>query len=220
MGQRLTRPIRNFNVENRAAKALERQQKAPKAAPKHASSVDAMSHMQQDKGQILDDVENKNERLHERLKQIYVDSKDAPIQIKSARTAVPLTRQTFGEPDLGVMDVTADTEVPRGKSSLKVLMSFISRHQEDPNSHPATVIAKDHSLDPTVVQNVLTHFKVMHLHLPKDMYKETKDMGKIVAEQLEASSSVATSFKLQEGKEGREAQKSISGQPNTGESKT
>ena len=47
MGQRITRPIRNFNVENRAAKALESQKKAPKAAPKHASTVDAISHIQQ-----------------------------------------------------------------------------------------------------------------------------------------------------------------------------
>ncbi|RUS78006.1 hypothetical protein EGW08_014223 [Elysia chlorotica] len=217
MGQRITRPFRNFNVENRAAKVLERQQKTPKAAPKHATTVDAISHMQLDQAQISNDVENKNERLHEHLKQIYVDSKDSPIEIKSSRGALPLSRRAVGDPELGVMDV--DSEVPKGRSSLKTLMELISRHQTDPSGYPATTIAKDHSLDEAAVQNVLTHFKVMQLHLPKEMYKETKNMGKIVAEQLKASNFVTSSVKLGQKEEAGET-KSIPGNPDTGESKT
>lgn len=219
MGQRLTRPIRNFNVENRAAKAIERQQKAPKAAPKHAGTMDAISQTQQEKTQILSEMENKNEMLHERLKQIYVDSKDNPIQIKSARPVVSLTRQAVAESDLGVLDVSADEEVPQGRSSLKTLISLISRYQEDPTTKTTAEIAKDHRLDPTVIQDVLTHFKVMHLHLPKELYKETKNMGKIEAEQLEASKNIASSFKF-EGKKERDFPKTLSGQSHAEEPQT
>ena len=112
-----------------------------------------------------------------------------------------------------------DSEVPQGRSSLKTLMGFISNHQEDPRAHTAASIASDHSLNTEAVQNVLTHFKVMHLHLPKDMYSETKNMSKIVAEQLKASNQVASGFKLDKV-EGGDAQKSITGSPNTGESKS
>ena len=130
---------------------------------------------------------------------------------------MPLSRRAVDEPELGVMDV--DSEVPQGRSSLKTLMGFISRHQEDPKAHPAATIAKDHGLDAAVVQNVLTHFKVMQLHLPKEMYTETKNMNKIFAEQLKASDHVASSFKLQQ-KEGSGEPKSIPGNPNTEEPKT
>ncbi|GFO06644.1 NADP dehydrogenase [ubiquinone] 1 alpha subcomplex assembly factor 4 [Plakobranchus ocellatus] len=218
MGGRITRPIRNINIENRAAKALDRQKKAPKAAPKHATTVDKLSQMQQEHPEFLSDVENKNERLHERLKHIYIDSKDPPITIKSSQPAPQLSRRALQDRDLGVMDV--EGEVPQGRSSLKSLMAFISSHQENPTQHSAAAIAEEHHLDEAAVQNVLAHFRVMQLHIPKEMYKENKNMNKIVAEQLKKSKGIAASFKLEEGK-AKEPLKSISGKtPATDDSNT
>ncbi|XP_012946643.1 protein NDUFAF4 homolog, partial [Aplysia californica] len=114
--------------------------------------------------------------------------------IRSAQKPLPLSRETKFESDLGAMDI--EYEVPEGRADLKSVLEFLSKHQLNPDIATSSSIARDFRLDEAEVQNVLSHFKVLQIHIPQEMYKENKNMAKIVKEQLSSSEGLASNLRL------------------------
>ncbi|XP_005097972.1 protein NDUFAF4 homolog [Aplysia californica] len=197
MGQiasRLSKPLRNFNIDNRAAKVLERREKVAEPAPKHETTANKISQFRAEHPEYMEAVTTKDESLHEKLKSVYIESTGAPSVIRSAQKPLPLSRETKFESDLGAMDI--EYEVPEGRADLKSVLEFLSKHQLNPDIATSSSIARDFRLDEAEVQNVLSHFKVLQIHIPQEMYKENKNMAKIVKEQLSSSEGLASNLRL------------------------
>jgi len=195
MGQvrsRIVRPFKNYNVEHRAEKILEKRQTVPESAPKHETTVKKFDRFREENPELLEAVNTKYESLHDKLKTVYVESQGTNTEIKPAKAREPikLSREFREESELGSMEV--DYEVPEGRVSLRTALEILSQHQLSPESITAGSIAKDHKLQEQQVQHVLTHFKVLQLHIPKEMYAKNKNMKKLVQQQIDHGKSYMT----------------------------
>jgi len=195
MGQvrsRIAKPFKNYNVEHRAEKILEKRQTVPEAAPKHATTIDKIDRFREENPELLEAVNTKFESLHDKLKTVYVESQGSNTEIKPAKPREPikLSREFREESELGSMEV--DYDVPEGRVSLRTALEILSQHQLSPESVTPSSIAQDHKLQEEQVKHVLTHFKVLRLHIPKEMYAQNKNMKKLVQQQLDHGKSYMT----------------------------
>lgn len=185
---KLARAVKNYNVEYRAGKVLERRANpdaAAEPAPKHASTVEKIGSFRQENPQYMEAVQTKYEGLHNNLKSVYVESHGDNPEIQSsiqAREPSKLSNKFHEEQELGSMEV--DYEVPEGKISLRSALEFMGKYQMDSQVNSTAVIAADYKLDQEDVQKVVTHFKVLGLHIPKEMYAKNRNMKKLVQEQI------------------------------------
>lgn len=67
--------------------------------------------------------------------------------------------------------------IPEGKCTLKTALTFISEHSSTPTKVTAETIAKEYSLNKVDVENVLKHFQMYHVQLPKDPTKYASDVA-------------------------------------------
>jgi len=196
MGQirsKLVKIANNYNVEYRAEKVLERRAKpdsAPEPAPKHASTVEKIGSFRQENPELMEAVTTKYEGLHKNLKSVYVESQGNNPEIQSSsqyREPSKLSKKVHEEEELGSMEV--NYEVPAGKLSLRTALELLGRHQMDPKANSVEVISTENQLDQTDMQKVVKHFKVLQLHIPKEMYAKNKNMKKLVQQQIAHSKS-------------------------------
>ncbi|EGI61360.1 Protein NDUFAF4-like protein [Acromyrmex echinatior] len=75
----LTRPIRTFNIENRAAKLISREKPVP--APQYASTEKQKKFSDQVNPYFLKDHYQKNMQLDQRLKDVFVTSTDSQVWV-------------------------------------------------------------------------------------------------------------------------------------------
>lgn len=215
---KLARAVRNYNVVYRAEKVLERRAKpdlAPEPAPKHASTVEKIGSFRQENPELLEAVTTKSESLHDNLKSVYVESQgDNPeIQAKvKYEESLPVSRAVHDETELGSMEI--DYDVPAGKISLRTALELLSKHQQDPQTNSAAVLASEHQLDQADMQKVIRHFKVLQLHIPKEMYAKNKNMKKLVQQQMAYSKSYMTkNLQIPSDKEIKEIKKKLEESP-------
>ncbi|XP_064594444.1 protein NDUFAF4 homolog [Liolophura sinensis] len=160
----VTKPIRNFNVENRAMRAMDRQAKAPKAAPRHETTKKSYEQLARENPELQEAVKSKNEALHERLLHVRVESTGPPPDQSLVSRSLPLTREKSEDPEFGYLipDV-----IPEGRVSLKQVFEFIGKHQNDPKGYTAQMIADEYKLELNQVQDILRHFQAFHMYVPK-----------------------------------------------------
>ncbi|KAK2846304.1 hypothetical protein Q7C36_011158 [Tachysurus vachellii] len=140
MGARVSRLIRNFNLEARAHREIGKTK--PEAAPRytvpvhHSNSVPAVSQIQM-----------KDEPLLNRLRQVYVDSKDpqtptlAGVRRQQKVDCRPLST-SLAPP--GVCDIT---DVPKGKLNIVEALTALNKHKLTPQEWPADRIAQELMLE-------------------------------------------------------------------------
>ncbi|XP_075551161.1 NADH dehydrogenase [ubiquinone] 1 alpha subcomplex assembly factor 4 [Dermacentor variabilis] len=165
MGNRLaafvSRPIRDFNIENRVDKVISVGK--PKVAPRHPSDA---KHEPETALADASKVLEKREDLLERLKGVKVVSsgpksqahQSAPLEsgrpLPQSRAAPQQYKYGFFEPSV----------VPRGRLTLRQATQLLADAKNDPNTFSPKALAAQYSLDEKDLHNVLRYFSVFRVH--------------------------------------------------------
>ncbi|XP_078068770.1 NADH dehydrogenase [ubiquinone] 1 alpha subcomplex assembly factor 4 [Mustelus asterias] len=172
MGGRLTRAIRNFNLENRAHVEIGKQK--PTSAPRHPGNQALMKQQKLSDLPEARDVHNKNEELLSLLRDVYVDSKDIPAKrLKTVETSKQLQEHRLLKSTMSY-DLFNITKVPKGKLSIPEALVILNNHKLQPQVWTVDKIAEDYSLDLKDVKGLLEFFKPFEIKVlpPKHDNKE------------------------------------------------
>ncbi|XP_014616324.1 PREDICTED: protein NDUFAF4 homolog [Polistes canadensis] len=172
---KLKRPLRKFNIENRANAVLSRSKPIP--APKPAASIKQLQLAQELNPEFLKGHNEKNLKLDEHLKNVYVTStgpETDTLNQPNPDRPLPVSRITehfefgFYIPD----------SVPIGKITLKDIFQLFILYKEDSVKNTSDILAKKYKLDKETVDKLLEYYKLYQLILPK------RDDGKSSTQQL------------------------------------
>lgn len=78
-----------------------------------------------------------------------------------------MSRRPAAYYDLGYHEPDVQ-KVPRGKCTLRQAIQFISDHQQNPKDWTSERIANEFKLKRENVGNILEHFRMFQIHLPKE----------------------------------------------------
>ncbi|CAH1799140.1 unnamed protein product [Owenia fusiformis] len=161
----VARPFRNWNIENRAIKQVEKTEKGTtkKPAPKHQTTEALLKNLQSSSPEFLEEQMRQDSDLLERLKQVKVESTGENPELKAKPRPLPENRTFVDDPEFGYLEPAI---VPKGKTTIQKALVFISQHQEDPETHTASKIAEEQQLDIAEVERVLKYFQTYHLFTP------------------------------------------------------
>ncbi|XP_064095113.1 protein NDUFAF4 homolog isoform X1 [Macrobrachium nipponense] len=185
LGRKAGKPIRNYNIEERAHRAI-MEKNRPKA-PRHESTVrlieDSVRSLPEE---IKENLKGKDKELLERLRTVYVTSKDVTPEIKiSSETPnrpLPVDRKTMEDPEYGFH---VPARVPYGKITLRDALQAISKHQEDPQLWTAKKISYEYKIDSGLAEKMLTYFRTFIVVVPNK--KEQRITGDVLRDsQLKA----------------------------------
>ncbi|XP_067881988.1 NADH dehydrogenase [ubiquinone] 1 alpha subcomplex assembly factor 4 [Heterodontus francisci] len=171
MGGRLTRAMRNFNLENRVHAEIGKQK--PRIAPRHPNSK-ALMEQQLSNHPEIHEIHNKNEELLSFLKDVYVDSKDTPAKkLVTDKTSKQLQEYRPLKSTLNY-DPFNIINVPKGKLSIAEALTVLNNHKLQPKIWTTDKIAEDYSLEPKDVKGLLEFFKPFEIKIlpPKQNNKE------------------------------------------------
>uniref|UniRef100_UPI003D9F2733 NADH dehydrogenase [ubiquinone] 1 alpha subcomplex assembly factor 4 n=1 Tax=Danio rerio TaxID=7955 RepID=UPI003D9F2733 len=176
MGSKVTRLIRNFNVENRAHREISRAK--PRAAPRHLPDG-GIPHDRHDAPSITEDVHRRNDPLLSMLKDVYVESKDpvaqgdAVVQTLEQETQRRQLKLSLpGEP-YGFCDVS---DVPKGKLSLVEAITALNNHKNLPETWTAEKLAQEYALDPKDAKALTDFFFPFDVRVISKKPEETKQI--------------------------------------------
>lgn len=168
------RALNRFNVENRAMKEISKEKPTP--APRHPSMSLAIEKIAKENPDVLNQELTKNTALDNRLKQVYVTSKDTQPEIAESTRPLPQSRQVVESPEFGFEEPTM---IPRGRFSLRQALQFITLHQENPKNNTPASLAKEYNLDPVIMEKILTYYKAFEVYIPET---QGKSQGQALAE--------------------------------------
>lgn len=157
----ITRPVRSFNIENRTARILEK--KKPIPAPQYPSVEKQKELVDKLKPDCKETLLKKNLELHDRLKSVFVQSKDPEItSSKQSHRPLPQDRSRYS------LDEISNSIVPtRGKCTVNQIVEFISKHQENKTEYSIERISQDYKMDKKTVEHILQNFRLFH-HLKEE----------------------------------------------------
>ncbi|KAL9898575.1 NADH dehydrogenase [ubiquinone] 1 alpha subcomplex assembly factor 4 [Glossina fuscipes fuscipes] len=168
----VVRKINRFNVESRAHRVLERDKPTP--APKYESNLRDMERTMELDPTFLEKLNKKDLELDQRLKNVYVTSKDSYDINKSKAEkdiqSLPTDRSTPEDFQYGYQE---PKKVTVGRCTLKQALEFITNHQSDPEKWTAQKIADDYKMKPKLIEHILHHFKTYNIYVPDQNSKET-----------------------------------------------
>ncbi|NXQ81986.1 NDUF4 factor, partial [Nyctibius grandis] len=167
MGGRLTRVFRTFNLESRARREISK--KKPSPAPRHPTSrLDE----QADHPAIQEEIYRKDDRLLTLLKDVYVESRDPPVQVKDGGGEhLPCKQEEKRLTKLGHLGELDVKKVPKGKISIVEALMLLNNHKLHPQIWTAEKIAVEYSLELKEVNSLLEFFIPFTV---KEFPKETK----------------------------------------------
>lgn len=167
MGNIVRRGWKNFNVENRAHRFIEKQNQKPVPPPKYSDTEKMIQHVREKHPEAMQEHLQKNSQLLERLKDVKVDSTDVAgkslgIEIdkdipKEAERTLPQAKSGAGRPDL------FPDEVPPGRISVSKAMELLAKHKQDKEKWTAERLSKDCNLDLTDTENILKYFQAFKI---------------------------------------------------------
>ncbi|XP_024871311.1 protein NDUFAF4 homolog [Temnothorax curvispinosus] len=156
-----TRPIRTFNIANRAEKIISREKPIP--APQYAAADKQRKLTDEVNPHFLEEHYKKNIQLDQRLKDVFVTSKD-PQEInepkEETKESKPLPRNRYIGENKFMYEPYESTVIPEGKCSLKQALTFLLQHKQDPVTHNSENIASEYKIDKKVVDDILKYFKL------------------------------------------------------------
>ncbi|NXN98153.1 NDUF4 factor, partial [Rhinopomastus cyanomelas] len=154
MGGRVTRVFRTFNVENRASREISREK--PKPAPRHPST---RMHPLHDHPEINEGIYRKDDRLLTFLKDVYVESRDPPMQVKAGGDErLPCKVEEKRLTKLGRFGELDVKKVSKGRISLVEALTILNNHKLNPQIWTAEKIAVEYSLELKEVKSLLEFF--------------------------------------------------------------
>lgn len=164
------RPIKSFNIENRAHRVISKEKPTP--APRYPDNIEDLKRTLEAEPDIDEKLDKKNEELDKRLKDVYVTSfgrpeDDITREIKSdnkSKRPLPQDRKMPEEYDFGFKE---PDKVTYGRTTLRDAINFISAHQTNPSEITAAKIALEYKLKEEDVESVLKYFKTYEVYLPE-----------------------------------------------------
>ncbi|XP_033741323.1 NADH dehydrogenase [ubiquinone] 1 alpha subcomplex assembly factor 4-like [Pecten maximus] len=177
--KRASRFAKRFNLENRVNKVLEKDK--PDLAPRHETTSKILEQFAADNPELYEEQKKKDLDLHERLKQIRLESTGSLPEIKSRRLP---ERDRLNEPKIsGYRGFLDQQKVPEGRLSIRDAMKILGKVQISPVSDPSAVknIAKEYKLDELHVKQLLRHFKAMEMKFPNHLLKKHPSLAENLA---------------------------------------
>ncbi|KAM9154238.1 NADH dehydrogenase [ubiquinone] 1 alpha subcomplex assembly factor 4 [Pangshura tecta] len=166
MGAQVFRALRNFNLENRAIREISKDK--PAAAPRHP--VARPGPPPPGDSEIQEEIRRKDDKLLVLLKEVYVDSRDSPVQVKDEGGIIPSKQQECRLTNLGHLSNQDIPSIPKGKISVVEVLTLLSNHKLSPQTWTAEKIAKEYGIDLKEVTSLLEFFIPFSVEIfpPKD----------------------------------------------------
>jgi NADH dehydrogenase [ubiquinone] 1 alpha subcomplex assembly factor 4 len=170
------RPAKNWNIENRAQRHIEKQDR-PSVAPRHPTTTDIIDQFVREHPEIREEITKKDQQLADMLKGMVVNpNKFGEIVSKPSQPShrpLPEDRKKPPDTEFGYLE----PEVIRpGRCTVRQALDFIGEHFKDPASAgSAESIAQKYNLDVSRVRHVLKYFHVFNVQMPKT--DRTPDSG-------------------------------------------
>ncbi|XP_077297845.1 NADH dehydrogenase [ubiquinone] 1 alpha subcomplex assembly factor 4 [Arctopsyche grandis] len=167
------RPIKTFNIENRAHRVISRDK--PELAPKYKVDKESLDKLLKENPDIIESYSKKHTILDNRLKTVYVSSTDPeanPEMSKSKRT-LPLDRKSFQESDFSTWDPEF---VPPGRLMLRDIFQVLALHVNE--GHSSESLAAQWGVKKEVLDELFKYYGTFEIHIPKGKEKSfelTKD---------------------------------------------
>ncbi|XP_074105547.1 NADH dehydrogenase [ubiquinone] 1 alpha subcomplex assembly factor 4 isoform X1 [Cotesia typhae] len=177
---RLSKPARAFNIENRAAKILEREKPIP--APPHPSTAQQLKISREVDPNFLENHYKKDEELYGRLKQVFVSSHIVhKISDQESEAKKPKNKKWSQDFEYGFWE---PEKIPEGRCQLKTAMQFMADYQADSKKNSIESIAMKYKLNPADVKNIIKYYRVFQVVQPQDskMYVPREDTKPLIEE--------------------------------------
>ncbi|XP_063833729.1 protein NDUFAF4 homolog [Ostrinia nubilalis] len=166
---RALRPIRSFNIENRAHRVISKEK--PDPAPTYPQNIADLKRTLEAVPDIDEKLDKKDPGLDDRLKDVYVTSHGRPEdditrerQRQSTDRPLPQNRELLEDYELGFKE---PERVSYGKTTLRHAIDFIGAHQMNPKEATPSKIALEYKLKEVDVHSVLKYFKTFEVYIPK-----------------------------------------------------
>uniref|UniRef100_A0A7J7YNT7 NADH dehydrogenase [ubiquinone] 1 alpha subcomplex assembly factor 4 n=2 Tax=Pipistrellus kuhlii TaxID=59472 RepID=A0A7J7YNT7_PIPKU len=162
MGAAVVRAIKNFNLENRAAREISKAK--PSAAPRHPSTRSLLREQMSGQADIKGEIVRKDDKLLSLLRDVYVNSRDpvSSAQDKDART--PTEPKEFRLPKGNHFDINIEN-IPKGKVSIVEALTLLNNHKLSPDTWTAEKIAEEYHLEQKDVNSVLKYFTTFEVKI-------------------------------------------------------
>uniref|UniRef100_A0A452HYZ7 NADH dehydrogenase [ubiquinone] 1 alpha subcomplex assembly factor 4 n=1 Tax=Gopherus agassizii TaxID=38772 RepID=A0A452HYZ7_9SAUR len=123
-----------------------------------------------DDPEIQEEIRRKDDKLLALLKEVYVDSRDPPVQVKDEGGIIPSKQQEYRLTKLGHLRDQDIPSIPKGKISVVEVLTLLNNHKLSPQTWTAEKIAKEYSIDLKEVTSLLEFFIPFAVEIfpPKD----------------------------------------------------
>ncbi|KAM4816790.1 NADH dehydrogenase [ubiquinone] 1 alpha subcomplex assembly factor 4 [Urocitellus parryii] len=167
MGARVTRAIRNFNIENRAEREISKPK--PSAAPRHPSTKGLREQMSCNP-EVKGEIARKDDRLLSLLKEVYVESTDPVSSLRVKTTETQQESKEFRLPKGHHFDMLNIKNIPKGKISIVEALTLLNNHKLHPETWTAEKIAQEYHLELKDVNSLLKYFVTFEVKIfpPED----------------------------------------------------
>ncbi|KAL0811988.1 hypothetical protein ABMA28_009386 [Loxostege sticticalis] len=166
---RALRPIRSFNIENRAHRVISKEK--PDPAPTYPQNVEDLKRTLEAVPDIDEKLDKKDPELDNRLKDVYVTSFGRPEdditrerRQHNPERPLPQDRKSLEEFEMGFKE---PERVSYGKTTLRQAIDFIGAYQSNPKEATPSKIALEYKLKEEDVHSVLKYFKTFEVYIPK-----------------------------------------------------
>uniref|UniRef100_A0A8C9QRW3 NADH dehydrogenase [ubiquinone] 1 alpha subcomplex assembly factor 4 n=1 Tax=Spermophilus dauricus TaxID=99837 RepID=A0A8C9QRW3_SPEDA len=166
MGARVTRAIRNFNIENRAEREISKSK--PSVAPRHPSTKSLREQM--NNPEVKGEIARKDDRLLSLLKEVYVESTDPVSSLRVKTTETQQESKEFRLPKGHHFDMLNIKNIPKGKISIVEALTLLNNHKLHPETWTAEKIAQEYHLELKDVNSLLKYFVTFEVKIfhPED----------------------------------------------------
>lgn len=166
------RPIKSFNIENRAHRVISKDK--PEPAPTYPQNIEDLKRTLEAVPDIDEKLDTKNPDHDARLKNVYVTSHGTPEDDITRRRReenpdrpLPKYRKQIEDFELGFKEPDSD-RLTYGRTTLRHAINFIGAHQSNPKEATSAKIALEYKLKEEDVQNVLKYFKTFEVYIPQN----------------------------------------------------
>lgn len=163
------RPIKSFNIENRAHRVISKEKPIP--APTYAHNLEDLKRTLEADPDLDEKLDKKDAELDARLKDVYVTSFGKPEdditrekQEQSRTRQLPQDRKLVQDYEFGFKE---PERLKYGSTTLRNTINFLSAHQLDPKQVTHVKIALEYKMKEDDVANILKYFKTYEVYIPE-----------------------------------------------------
>lgn len=169
---RLLRPLRTFNISNRAERVISKDKPTP--APQYSYVEKQKALVDKMHPDFMETHLKKDMNLDDRLKEVFVTSNQSASSDEVSTKSLP---QDKTPPPVFEYGIYEPAVIPEGKCSLRQAIEFISKYDKNPTENCIENIAQTYKLDKKIVENIVKHFIVPTFEKVPDTDKSAGLLG-------------------------------------------